>query len=78
MSTPMTSMPCSSQNPASFKSCATLSPVCPPMVGSTASGCSSRAIWAIDDGVSSCKYTSSAIIGSVMMVAGFEFTRITR
>ncbi len=32
----------------------------------------------MDAGVSACRYTASAVIGSVMIVAGFELTSTTR
>ena len=46
-----------------------------PQWGRTASGRDSSTIFLMDAGVSSRRYTLSAVIGSVMMVAGFELTR---
>ena len=57
---------------------ATLSPVWPPSVGSTASGNSRSMIRATTSGVSGSTYVRSAKSGSVMIVAGLELTRTTR
>ena len=59
-------------------SMATFNPVCPPMVGSTASGRSRSMILATTSQVIGSTYVASAKSGSVMMVAGFELTRMTR
>ena len=53
MLTPMTSQPASSQKPSSCSVCARLRPVCPPIVGSTASGRSARTMRLREAGVSS-------------------------
>ena len=57
---------------------AVFNPVCPPMVGNNASGRSLRMILATTAGVMGSIYVASAMSGSVMIVAGFEFTRTTR
>ena len=64
--------------PCSYSAIATLSPVCPPSVGSTASGRSRSMIAASTSGVSGSMYVRSAKSGSVMIVAGFELARMTR
>ena len=74
---PMSSTPCFSSTPVSCRAIATLSAVCPPIVGSSASGFSRSMISSTYSGVSGSMYVRSAISGSVMIVAGFEFTRIT-
>ena len=52
-------------------------PVCPPIVGNNASGLSISIIFAIDSHSIGSMYVLSAIIGSVMIVAGLELTRTT-
>ena len=55
-----------------------LRPVWPPRVGRHASGRSAAMMASIEATVSGSRYTASAISGSVMIVAGFELTRMTR
>ena len=57
---------------------ATLSAVCPPIVGRTASTFSSWMIRSIISSLIGSMYVLSANSGSVMMVAGFEFMSTTR
>jgi hypothetical protein len=64
--------------PASCSAIAALSAVWPPSVGSTASGFSLTMIDSITSGVMGSTYVASAKSGSVMIVAGFGFTRMTR
>ena len=64
--------------PCPYRAIATLSPVWPPSVGSTASGRSRSMIRATTSGVSGSMYVRSAKSGSVMIVAGLELTRTTR
>jgi len=54
-----------------------LSAVCPPIVGSTASGRSFSMIRSTKSAVTGSMYVRSANSGSVMIVAGFEFTSTT-
>ena len=51
--------------------------VCPPRVGNSASGRSRSQIESTDPGVSGSMYVRSANAGSVMIVAGLEFTSAT-
>ncbi len=61
-----------------FASCiARFNPVCPPIPGMIASGLSWRMIFATASRVSGSIYTLWAIEVSVIIVAGFEFTRTT-
>ena len=64
--------------PRSNNAIAKLSAVWPPKVGNTASGRSRSMIAASTSTVSGSMYVRSAKSGSVMMVAGLEFARITR
>ena len=64
--------------PSRARSSAQLSAVCPPIVGSSASGRSRSMILAIIGQVIGSMYVTSAISGSVMIVAGFELTRMIR
>ena len=57
---------------------AVFSAVCPPRVGSRASGRSLAMIRSTKSGVIGSMYVASENSGSVMMVAGLEFTRMTR
>ena len=75
---PMRRMPSRSSTPRRDSSTARLSAVWPPTVGSTASGRSRSRIFSRTSGVRGSTYVRSAYSGSVMMVAGFEFTRETR
>ena len=75
---PISSTPKVSSTPRSDRPKAKFRPVCPPMVGSNASGrsCSTTAV-----STSSSRgsiYVRSAMSGSVMIVAGLEFTSTTR
>jgi len=71
---PITSTPWRLSAPDSASAAVRFSAVCPPTVGSSASGFS-RAITASRySRVSGSTYVRSAIPGSVMMVAGFELT----
>ena len=62
-----------SKIPDSYSSMAKFNPVCPPSVGSKASGASFSRIFSIMCIVRGSIYTLSAISASVIMVAGFEF-----
>ncbi len=64
--------------PRSKSDIARFSPVCPPSVGRIASGFSRSMILANTSGVSGSMYVRWAKSGSVMIVAGFEFARMTR
>ncbi len=64
--------------PRSCSAIATLRAVCPPSVGSTASGRSRSMILASTSGVSGSMYVRSAKSGSVMIVAGLELASTTR
>ena len=75
---PISSTPNRSSVPSRCSAIATLSAVWPPMVGSSASGRSRSMILATHSGVTGSMYVRSASSGSVMIVAGFEFTRMTR
>ncbi len=75
---PMSSTPKRSSTPLSARSRARFRPVWPPMVGSSASGRSASMMRARTSTVSGSMYVRSANSGSVMMVAGFEFARMTR
>jgi hypothetical protein len=81
---PIISTPCRSRTPWCARSSAQLSAVCPPIVGSSAirsPGCSARSfsmIFSTTCQVMGSMYVASAVPGSVMIVAGFEFTRTTR
>ena len=74
---PMSSQPYFSSTPLSWSARATLSAVCPPMVGSTASGRSLAITISTNSVVTGSIYVRSANSGSVMIVAGLEFTRMT-
>ena len=75
---PISSTPYFFKTPWRFRSSAQLRAVCPPMVGRIASGFSLAIIFSTMDQVTGSMYVASAIDGSVMMVAGLEFTRMTR
>ena len=75
---PMSRMPSRSRTPRRLSSTARFRAVCPPTVGSTASGRSRSRMAATASGVSGSTYVRSAYSGSVMIVAGFEFTSETR
>ncbi len=74
---PIRRTPRRSSSPDSASSTATFSPVCPPSVGRSASGRSRSMTASTDSGVSGSMYVASANSGSVMIVAGFEFTSDT-
>jgi len=74
----MSSTPYCSRTPALSSSIAALSAVWPPSVASTASGRSLAMIVVRTSVVIGSTYVASANSGSVMIVAGFEFTRMTR
>ncbi len=74
---PISSTPCFSSTPDSASAIATFSAVWPPIVGSSASGCSRSMISSTYSGVTGSMYVRSATSGSVMIVAGFEFTSRT-
>ena len=64
--------------PSRARSRAQLSAVWPPIVGNNASGRSRSMILASICQVIGSMYVTSAISGSVMIVAGLELTRMTR
>jgi hypothetical protein len=74
---PINSTPYFSSTPVSDNFIATLSAVWPPIVGRSASGFSFAITISTYSGVTGSRYVRSAISGSVMIVAGFEFTRMT-
>ena len=74
---PISSTPCSRSTPESCSATAQFSAVCPPSVGSRASGRSRSITLATTSGVTGSTYVASANSGSVMIVAGLEFTRLT-
>ena len=69
--------PSRSRSPDSASATLTFSPVCPPSVGSSASGFSRSSTCSTDSGVSGSMYVRSAKRGSVMIVAGFELINDT-
>ncbi len=75
---PMRRMPSRSRTPRRDSSTARFSAVWPPTVGRMASGRSRSRMASTVSGVRGSMYVRSAYSGSVMMVAGFEFTRETR
>ena len=77
ISTPINRTPYFFQIPTSSASIQRFSAVCPPMVGKTASMVFSISIFSILSTVNGNRYTLSAIIGSVMIVAGLLFIKIT-
>ena len=74
---PISSIPSSSRIPFSARSLARFRAVWPPIVGSSASGCSRSRMSRTDSVVIGPTYVASAVSGSVMIVAGLEFTRTT-
>ena len=72
--TPMTITPYLSKMPALAKAEDMFSPVCPPRFGRIASGRSLAMICSRRLRFSGSMYVASAIVGSVMIVAGFELT----
>jgi hypothetical protein len=75
---PIIAQPNSASVPSSLSAIAVFSAVCPPRVGRIASGRSRAMIFRTVAGVIGSMYVASAISGSVMIVAGFEFTRMVR
>ena len=75
---PMSSTPNSASVPSSESALARFSAVCPPIVGRMASGRSLRMISRSAAGVSGTTYVTSAVSGSVMMVAGLLLASTTR
>ncbi len=78
MFAPISSTPYFASTPLSCSDTAALSAVWPPMVASSASGRSSAMTFSRNSGVIGSTYVASANSGSVMIVAGLEFTRMTR
>ena len=74
---PISRIPSRSRSPDSARATATLSAVCPPIVGSSASGRSRSRIRTTESGSRGSMYVRSANCGSVMIVAGLEFTSAT-
>jgi hypothetical protein len=74
----MSSTSYASRMPASWRAIAALRAVWPPRVGRSASGRSFAMIVSMTPGSIGSTYVTSAMSGSVMIVAGFEFTRMTR
>ena len=74
---PIISTPYFFRVPASSRANEIFRPVWPPMVGSRASGRSFSIILVTNSTVIGSIYVASAISGSVIIVAGFEFTKIT-
>ncbi len=72
--TPMILTPYLSSTPARASSLLRLSPDWPPRFGSRASGRSLATIFVTLSSVSGSMYVTSAMPGSVMMVAGLELT----
>ena len=66
-----------SKIPASYKSTARLSPVCPPIPVSKLSGLSLSITFSKNSTVSGSIYILSATSESVIIVAGFELTKTT-
>ena len=76
-SAPISSVLYFSSTPRSASAIATLSAVWPPIVGRIASGRSRSMMRSTYSGVTGSMYVRSANSGSVMIVAGFEFTSTT-
>ena len=74
---PISSTPYSSKTPFLERSTAMLRAVCPPIVGSKASGRSLAITFSTNNGVNGSIYVRSAVSGSVIIVAGLEFTNTT-
>ena len=77
-SAPISSTPYFSRTPLLCSAIAALRAVCPPRVGSRASGRSLAMMRSTNSGVIGSTYVASENSGSVMIVAGFEFTSTTR
>ena len=78
MLAPISSTWYSASTPWSCRATAAFSAVCPPRVGSTASGRSIAMTFSSVSMVIGSTYVASANSGSVMIVAGLELTRLTR
>ncbi len=78
MLAPISSTPYFSSTPALSSAIAALSAVWPPRVASSASGRSFSITFSTNSAVIGSMYVASANSGSVMIVAGLEFTRMTR
>ena len=77
-SAPISRTPYFFKVPRSYNPIAAFKAVWPPKVANTASGFSRAMMRSIISGVIGSMYVASANSGSVMIVAGFEFTKITR
>ena len=75
---PINSTPSFSRRPEFSKEMAAFNAVWPPIVGSSASGFSFFIIASKLSKVIGSTYVESAISGSVIIVAGLEFTKTTR
>ena len=75
---PISSTSYFSRMPAACRFIAALSAVCPPRVARRASGRSLAMTFSTNSGVIGSTYVASANSGSVMIVAGLEFSRMTR
>ncbi len=75
---PISSTPYFSSTPLSCRAIAAFSAVWPPRVASSAFGRSFSMTFSTYSGVIGSTYVASANSGSVMIVAGLEFTRTTR
>ena len=73
----ITSTPSRSNTPASTSSMVRFTAVCPPSVGSRASG-RSRSMMAVSRRGRGVDIGAAAVAGSVMIVAGFELASTTR
>ena len=78
MLAPISSTPYFSSTPAALSATTALRAVCPPSVARTASGRSFAMIDVSTSVVMGSTYVASANSGSVMIVAGFELSRMTR
>ena len=74
---PISSTPYFSSTPSFANVSAVFKPVWPPIVGNIASGLSFSIIFAIDCHSIGSMYVLSAKVGSVIIVAGLELTKIT-
>ena len=74
---PINFTPDFSRYPLSTNSIARFNAACPPSVGRILSGFSFSMIFSMTEAVNGSIYTLSAISLSVMIVAGFEFTKTT-
>ncbi len=74
---PISSTLCFLRVPSLASAMATFRAVWPPIVGNSASGFSRSMTLRTQSGVTGSMYVRSASSGSVMIVAGFELTRMT-